>query len=79
MVVLGRRGVDSDGRPDQEGRGQTRFKRESGAKARCKWNEEPVRRASGAGEARGIEAQRRKGEFLIFEQKFSSTVARSYR
>lgn len=63
MAVLGRRGVDPDGRPDEEGRGEPSPEREGGAKRRRRHYEGSVRRASGPREARGIEAQGRKGEF----------------
>lgn len=62
MAVLGRRCVDPDGRADEEGRWQPSAERESGGEGRGRHHEGPVRRASGPREARGIEAQGRKGE-----------------
>lgn len=64
MAVLGRRCVDPDGRPDEEGRGEPSAERESGAQGRRRHYQGSVRGASRPREARGIEAQGREGEFF---------------
>ena len=75
MAVLGRRCVDPDGRPDEEGRGEPSAERESGAQGRRRHNQGSVRGASRPREARGIEAQGREGEF--FPPPLSQRLVRS--
>lgn len=64
MDVLGRRGVDADGRAVEEGHGQPSSERKGYWEAR-RHREGPPHRANRPWEARGTKAQRRKGEVLI--------------